>query len=515
VIDNAGKDSPVDVTVVLVHGIGDIDSGDVLGSAIAGVQRHLGEHSVVESGQFHSDADGQGGDGHVYVESRRIRSEGWTVELVEFHWASVFGKIRLRHPIDAFRKFLGILGEVPFLGTIGSTQRKYRTVAWVMGVLQQTIVLFTLLVGFGAMFEVFSRRQAYENVFAQAIATADSVWTAREDLGEFGRGQARADTLVSSLQAGLIEQKFRVVIFSIAVASIYLFLSVLSLTVAVVLFILSLPRALYTARNTWRPIVLIRIAAAGGLVTVLLGLAMLGLFAIALQYPILQFGLLTQGQSILMPIGVPLIMTVLALSIGAFVGNLLRDVVHYLAPDRTGLDRPHQVLIRDRLSSLLQDLAGEGCKSIVLVSHSLGTVISTDVLRNERGEKGPSNVYLVTAGSPIRRFIQPLMPSRAPDVRELAASLTTDSPPRIRRWLNVYRLFDYVGQALTYWALPLDLLPLPERWLPAARRSSESRLISDHLLRPRYRPPMTHGNYWRDRRFVRFVAERVIGQLQR
>jgi hypothetical protein len=109
---------------------------------------------------------------------------------------------------------------------------------------------------------------------------------------------------------------------------------------------------------------------------------------------------------------------------------------------------------------------------VVIVSHSLGTVITVDLLRflrrsTESAEERPLRrlgltpagdgevaLDLVTMGSPLRQLFGFHFPhlygwTRAA-ARDASSDLPAAAPLGVRSWLNVYRSGDYVGRNL--WA---------------------------------------------------------------
>jgi len=92
-----------------------------------------------------------------------------------------------------------------------------------------------------------------------------------------------------------------------------------------------------------------------------------------------------------------------------------------------------------------------------------------------------------------------------PPFERLRAELSDDAGVRVDRWFNVYRAFDYVGQALSGTALPRELLRA--RRSPRQVRSG----IHEQMLRPWLPWPWGHANYWGDLRFQRFLARDVLG----
>ena len=114
-----------------------------------------------------------------------------------------------------------------------------------------------------------------------------------------------------------------------------------------------------------------------------------------------------------------------------------------------------------RYLSLLQAVAArDDCRTIVIIAHSQGTVITADLLRLLKknseladqvfGERRP-RIRLVTAGSPLRQLYARRFPHEYAWVEGDAGSGPDLADfPGVERWLNLYNSGDYVGRAL--WA---------------------------------------------------------------
>lgn len=145
---------------------------------------------------------------------------------------------------------------------------------------------------------------------------------------------------------------------------------------------------------------------------------------------------------------------VLVLSYGVkpirFGLDLVNDIVTYLyyrcdrgparawsrkGPERS--DDPARFRVRAVLECLVADLKVD---RLVVVAHSQGTILALDELKDWTGALPP--VTLVTCGSPASHLYQFYFP-------DLVRDFTDDSwrPlfDRLDRWLNFYRLSDYVG----------------------------------------------------------------------
>jgi pimeloyl-ACP methyl ester carboxylesterase len=160
---------------------------------------------------------------------------------------------------------------------------------------------------------------------------------------------------------------------------------------------------------------------------------------------------------------------------GAAAGlDVMLDVDNYMRT--TPRDRTPRARIAERYTSLLRYLAawrddtGRGYEQVVVVAHSLGTVITVELLRYlrasddvvqpsplralglERGASGPIGVHLVTMGSPLRqlfgRFFPHLYGWTRADEGDAASDKPSAAPLGVSAWVNAYRSGDYVGRQL-------------------------------------------------------------------
>ena len=111
--------------------------------------------------------------------------------------------------------------------------------------------------------------------------------------------------------------------------------------------------------------------------------------------------------------------------------DVVADAANYIARNA----------VRTAAQHVLHTTLGEAHKGasgapVVIVSHSQGTIISYDVLR-QAGTNYAGMSTLITMGSPLRSYLGPLQWG----ARQLAF------PPSVR-WLNLYDKKDIVGQDL-------------------------------------------------------------------
>jgi hypothetical protein len=118
--------------------------------------------------------------------------------------------------------------------------------------------------------------------------------------------------------------------------------------------------------------------------------------------------------------------------------KILADVVLYLGDDE------YRRSLIDALAAELLALSDQDT-DLILVTHSLGTVIAADTLREIVGLRS-SQVTFITAGSPLTRLFNRFFPARYPDVKCLLRQFEASVPNF--RWINVYRPFDPIGGSL-------------------------------------------------------------------
>ena len=481
-----------DIAVVLIHGIGDIKTGDVLKPAIEAIERTAPEVKVYNELGRASRESSAYTEGQLDTDAVDLTWGENSIRLVEFHWASFTGKIRLTHPLRGLKYLLQVLREFPLMSVAGAPAPRLRRFAALTGRFQAVLVIALLTMSLPTMVELSVRPEAAEYVVNQINQVADEADEGANPflmIGDFfGRGY---------LATGV----FSILYF---IAGFYYVMVVAGFLYFLAFWIL-FRRKLKPVGVFWLSL------CASSLLTFMLVLVL----TVVVAAPIgVVFALRNVGQ----PVGTEVLTTDFLISmalglpivggVGGWLGitfaNLLHDIVHYLAVDSDGTPTAAHKSIQVALNRVVDHLQYVAkCPRVVLVAHSLGTVILLDVLtsRERDAQQSESVLDIVTAGSPIRRLIRRFLPYRLPAVTSLQEEARRSG---VEQWFNTYRIFDYVGQAVTYSALPLDL------FLSKRRKTASQVGIAEQLLKPRYRWPLGHGNYWGDPRFLDFVAREVV-----
>lgn len=163
--------------------------------------------------------------------------------------------------------------------------------------------------------------------------------------------------------------------------------------------------------------------------------------------PAYDFGILIIPSALvlgffsLVSIGVVMVALYAALSrLLAPIYKVLADIVLYLG------DPSYHVELANCVTSSVVTSLHRGAKSLVFITHSLGTVICVDVLRRFGRELQLPPTTLITGGSPLRRFFHRFFPKSYPAPVTLYSQLRSEM--QFLRWINVYRPRDPVGAAL-------------------------------------------------------------------
>lgn len=184
---------------------------------------------------------------------------------------------------------------------------------------------------------------------------------------------------------------------------------------------------------------------------------------------------------------IPLLISPLRLAL-----DLVNDIINYEAENEAQTkahqaqknilhQRPLANAIRPRFRLVLDYLlATEQVTRVVIIAHSLGSVIALDELAcadNQQLAYYQGKITLITIGSPIAHLYQHYFPGAYPGWDDTAHW----SPlfKRVQCWRHYYRIDDYVGMDLQ--PIPLDLTDFAQMGLGAGG----------------------HTEYWQDDRFVK------------
>jgi hypothetical protein len=167
--------------------------------------------------------------------------------------------------------------------------------------------------------------------------------------------------------------------------------------------------------------------------------------------------------------------------------------------------------VTDRARAVYSATGAEAYDRVVVVGHSLGSVVSYDVLNQllcedaiDRQAGGPGREVarrtplFLTFGSPLDKtaFIFAIQHHRTTQAREaLAASsqpMLQDYAWRPARWVNIYSPWDIISGALEYYDLP---------------GASDQRRVTNRVDRDATTLLMAHVEYWEDGLLPEVLAE--------
>ena len=121
--------------------------------------------------------------------------------------------------------------------------------------------------------------------------------------------------------------------------------------------------------------------------------------------------------------------------------KVLLDIARYVG------DPHYRVQTLEELDTFIRNRQASS-ENLVIVAHSLGTVIALDYLCNWGAGDRDRRISLITLGSPYRRFFLSWLPGVLFDRRMSNTVGRISARCRSFRWLNVYRPWDYIGTSL-------------------------------------------------------------------
>ena len=172
--------------------------------------------------------------------------------------------------------------------------------------------------------------------------------------------------------------------------------------------------------------------------------------------------------------------TFLTRILGSPAAKILLDIFRYIS------DPQYRSRIQKHVNSCVHGIYSEHEPDhVILVAHSLGTVIAMDALMHSAVLGLVPHLTLVTMGSPLRRAFFRFFPGLYfPSSSDLCSAALVKRIEHFR-WLNCYRPLDYVGSRLGGMTKP---------W---SKEKSTWQVL--HM----------HANYWRDQRVLSVISARL------
>lgn len=163
--------------------------------------------------------------------------------------------------------------------------------------------------------------------------------------------------------------------------------------------------------------------------------------------------------------------------------RLLGDIFFYLGNEeyRNNLVNKLDAFVSKQVSSTSQ--------KILLLSHSLGSVIAADyLLKNNSIHE--NEIHLTTMGSPLKRFFFNFFPTIVPSPEQRARALYQKYNKF--KWQNIYRPLDFIGGKLA---------------------SSNFKLIKNFSTGQIRDPLSSHMGYWRDKKVADIISRLHVLQI--
>ncbi len=435
-----------ETTVILVHGIGDTSPGSVLDPALAEIRKQLEGMTQTVKKDISNDSD------CAKLLFQSVRWNQFQMDFIEFHWSGLAGKIRRTHFLTSLRHLVSMLWNLPRLGAWGSQSAIRHTFANVFGG-YLILCLFVIMVL--------------------------SAWIMCADIYEFPEPDA--------FGFDSMDTAFKILLFGTLVPSI---------AISLLLFLFNRKITMWSAQ--WLGVALGNVLLF--YVWIILSISFGMMLVIVYQVVDADLDFLSIATLILTPLA--LLQFYLMVLILAFIADLFRDVIHYLAVDEKGNEHQDTLTIKSELHALLDRLVQQGSTRIVIVAHSLGTAIAAEVLMERIEHKNQKRVTyeFVTCGSPLKRTLHRLLPQRIPHPEDLYDRLKSQRTFKFGRWVNIYRIADFVGKSLNRFRLFKRRNPKPNA-MPG---------IKDINIQPWYKPSYGHGNYWGDPRFLNILVEHFL-----
>lgn len=435
-------------SIILVHGIGDFEPGSSLQPLIKEGKSQIQQLSL--GGLYQREAK----DKAINIQSQSLEINDRTVNVVEFHWSGAAGKINRLNIFKSFWLVFSMLLNLPRLGAWSSKSTFQHRFADLTGLwLVLSAIAFTVMSVWYLSYEFLGVFEIDENTASSWFYTTMVVCL----LPYYASLAAIPLLFIRHRRITPWCAQWIGVFVGYALAFLYGIFVITAITIGFATF----------DETTW----------------------------IDHETPALGW------QEWLLALFVMVLIMYAFFKLTAFITDLIRDVVHYLAVDKNGNAHADTIKIKADLHQLIDEEVTQGATRVIIVSHSLGTAITAEVLRERNAEHIHQNPFgtlqldLVTCGSPLRRALHRLLPDRVPSPKNMFLELKQHSEFNFGRWINCYRILDPVGQRLSgYWF----------------RTSKPGEGIEDYRIKPSYKKPYGHSDYWGDKRFLRILISNLM-----
>lgn len=229
---------------------------------------------------------------------------------------------------------------------------------------------------------------------------------------------------------------------------------------------------------------------------VLVGFGLIAIAIIIVSASVLQLNDTTNGWLMLLTymiirlasIGAIVVVTWIVLKWVRPVLKVLSDVARY-----AGIPT-YRAKLKQLLTQKLHETAS-GCDHLIILAHSLGSVIAVDcMLECSSIFSGLKQVDVVTMGSPLRRLFHPFFPGVYAPVETISRALRENISGFA--WVNVYRPLDIIGARLG--STNEDIIDLSTSQLLKNHPNywgdpKVATLISNGITVAKRSPPIVHG----------------------
>lgn len=495
------------ITVLLVHGVGDPIPGAIAEEAVDIIKnrfqaRVVEKQSAPRAGAPGADVNNTTDAFDVQMRSRSLAIDEHQINITEFHWSRAAGRISWKTPLPACLRIAETLGEIPIMTVSRSTPAWLQRILKIYGgVLTWSFIIATFLSLLMSV-ELFAKKP-----IPAALLTTSAASKAPDllpfEICIFVFNGCKFDAAFTNYIDQCAKEGFYSIgLMFIFIAIIFYFLFA---TYLIGIFLLvAAPIVWIVKRGKSEFGALSKVV----IVSTLIHMASMALFYLygSAFLPTVVLKMSGAGAAFAAVVFL-LIAAIVTMPLLIFI-QMARDVTHYLAMTSVVNGGGAAFNATNRLRRYLEQACDDKNNSrVVLVSHSLGTVITTDALQAFAASRSTPAVpiLLITAGSPLRRLLHRFIPNRFAHPADIYQSIRAN--PNIQfAWVNAYRPFDYIGQNLSY-----------SFWLPLRfiyKLSAEKPRINERLLQPAIHWRLFHANYWNDPRFLNIIVDHMTNNTK-